>query len=74
MNYAGNEVLRNEVAGIANEFYEMREKFQLLLDKRLQSGSEDLVEMLTAQALLDIHNDFAHLCRRMAQLDSQFID
>ncbi|EDT2963666.1 hypothetical protein EK72_004566 [Salmonella enterica subsp. enterica] len=52
----------------------MSEKLRLLLDKQFRDGSEDLVQLLTSQILLDIHTDFADLCRRMAALDSQFLD
>ncbi|MIF51101.1 hypothetical protein EL09_15405 [Salmonella enterica subsp. enterica] len=74
MNYTGNEELRNKVAEISNEFSDMSEKLRLLLDKQFRDGSEDLVQLLTSQILLDIHTDFADLCRRMAALDSQFLD
>lgn len=74
MNYTGYEVLRNEVAQVSNEFCMMSDKLRKLLDDKIKRNSDNLVENLTVRMLLDIHNDFAHLCRRLYDLDSQFLD
>lgn len=76
MNYTGNNKLRNEIAEISNEFSDMGGKFRLLLDDIFQRSNEndDLVEMIAYQILLDIHTELSQLCRRMAELDSKFLD
>ncbi len=73
MNYQGNEKMRDDVAEIANELYELWQKVERF-EKEYGFNSTNLTDRLAGRLVVTMGPKLAELNRFMADVDFQFQD
>jgi hypothetical protein len=73
MNYNGNEKLREDVATLSNNMYEMWQMIKQM-ERDYRYNSENLADRLAGNVIGSVENDFAKLYTAIADLDYQFKD
>ncbi|HCN9279427.1 hypothetical protein [Escherichia fergusonii] len=73
MNYQGNEKMRDDVAEIANELYELWQKVERF-EKEYGYNSTNLADRLAGRLVGTMGPKLAELNRFMADVDFQFQD
>ena len=73
MNYQGNEKMRDDVAEIANELYELWQKVERF-EKEYGFNSTNLTDRLAGRLVGTMGPKRAELNRFMADVDFQFQD
>ena len=73
MNYQGNEKMRDDVAEIANELYELWQKVERF-EKEYGFNSTNLADRLAGRLVWTMGPKLAELNRFMADVDFQFQD
>jgi hypothetical protein len=72
-NYAGNEVLRADVAALANSMCDLRATLNAL-ESRYHYDAENLTERLARQTICRINVLYLEAYRQALELDASFKD
>ena len=73
MNYTGNEDLRDAIAALSNDMYEMHRRLSEMVSVYFWN-SEGLAVRLAGQILRDAHDRYAEIYRTINELDHHFKD
>ncbi|EGB2526571.1 hypothetical protein M8Q70_002920 [Salmonella enterica] len=73
MNYGNNEKLREDVASLSNDMYEMWQRIKQL-QREYRYNSEDLADRMAGMVLEVVESEYARAYTKICEMDYQFQD
>ncbi|EDS7122090.1 hypothetical protein QEA29_003879 [Salmonella enterica] len=73
MNYDKNEELRQDIAALSNEMYELQQKLILLEQKHLWN-TDALAQRLAGQVIRIARTEYENIYKHICELDLTFTD
>lgn len=73
MNYGNNKKLREEVASLSKDMYEMWQRIKQM-QRDYRYNSDDLADRMAGMVLEAVEGDYAKVYTKICEMDYQFQD